>query len=101
LTTDNANGPGFSTPSKPVIVHCIAFGAIFEPTAQDGQSAVAMNMMQQISAIGKTGFPSSVTATSDPNYYKICIGTLAQRQAKLRQAFSLIMDDGISVVMVK
>ncbi|HLJ94740.1 MAG TPA: TadE/TadG family type IV pilus assembly protein [Gemmataceae bacterium] len=101
LTTDNANGPGFATPTKPVIVHCIAFGAIFEPTAQDGQSANAMSMLQQISSIGKTGFPPSVTATSDPNYYKLCIGTLSDRQAKLRKAFSLIMDDGISVVMVK
>ena len=45
--------------------------------------------------------PPSVTATSDPNYYKLCIGTLADRQAKLRKAFSLIMDDGINVVMVK
>jgi hypothetical protein len=101
LTTDNANGPGFSTPSKPVIVHCIAFGAIFEPTAQDGQSATAMSMLQTISSIGKTGFPPSVTATGDPNYYKLCIGTLADRQTKLRKAFSLIMDDGIAVVMVK
>ena len=60
-----------------------------------------MNMLQQISQVGKTGFPSSVTATSDPNYYKLCLGTLAQRQDKLRKAFSLIMDDGIAVVMVK
>jgi hypothetical protein len=101
LTTDNSNGPGFATPTKPVLIHCIAFGAIFEPTAQDGQSANAMSLLQQISTIGKTGFPPSVTATSDPNYYKICIGTLAQRQAKLQQAFSIIMDDGISIVMVK
>ena len=82
-------------------IHCIAFGAIFEPTAQDGQSATAMSLLQQISTIGKTGFPSSVTATSDPNYYKLCIGTLAQRQAKLQQAFSIIMNDGTSIVMVK
>jgi Flp pilus assembly protein TadG len=101
LTTDNTNGPGFSTPTKPVLIHCIAFGAIFEPTAQDGQSATAMSLLQQISTIGKTGFPSSVTATSDPNYYKLCIGTLAQRQAKLQQAFSIIMNDGTSIVMVK
>ena len=57
--------------------------------------------VEQISAIGKTGFPSSVTATGDPNYYKLCIGTLSERQVKLRKAFSLIMDDGIAVVMVK
>jgi hypothetical protein len=101
LTTDNGNGPGFATPSKPVIIHCIAFGAIFEPTASGSATTTAMNMLQQISAIGKTGFPPSVTATSDPNYYKLCLGTLAQRQQKLQQAFSIIMNDGIAVVMVK
>src|SRR5262249_43162325 len=33
LETDTINGPGFSTPAKPLILHCIAFGAVFEPTA--------------------------------------------------------------------
>ncbi|HLN32096.1 MAG TPA: pilus assembly protein TadG-related protein [Gemmataceae bacterium] len=101
LTTDNTNGPGFATPRKPVIVHCIAFGAIFEPTASGSEATSAMTLLQQLSAIGGTGFPSSVTATSDPNYYKLCIGTLAQRQTKLQQAFSTIMDDGVAIVMVK
>jgi Putative Flp pilus-assembly TadE/G-like len=101
LTTDNANGPGFALPNKPVVVHCLAFGAVFEPTAAGSEASTAMAMLQQISQIGGTGFPSSVTATGDPNYYKLCIGTLTERQQKLRTAFSKIMDDGISVVMVK
>ena len=33
LTTDTVNGPGFATPTKSVILHCIAFGALFEPDA--------------------------------------------------------------------
>jgi Flp pilus assembly protein TadG len=101
LTTDMSNGPGFALPRKPVILHTIAFGAVFEPSAAGSEAANAMALLQQLSAIGNTGFPSSVTATGDPNYYKICTGTLAQRQAKLRQAFSLIMDEGVAVVMVK
>jgi hypothetical protein len=101
LTTDSSNGPGFSTPPKPALIHCLAFGAIFETTATGTEASDAMSLLQQVSALGKTGFPSSVTATSDPNYYKLCIGTLAQRQAKLRQAFSKIMDDGVAVVLVK
>jgi hypothetical protein len=101
LTTDNSTGPGFALPNKPVLIHCIAFGAVFEPTAAGSEASSAFAMLQQISQIGGTGFPSSVTATGDPNYYKLCIGTLTQRQQKLRTAFSKIMDDGISVVMVK
>jgi hypothetical protein len=101
LTTDTTNGPGFATPRKPVTIHCFAFGAIFEPTAEDSQTANALSFVRQISSIGGTGFPSSVMATTDPNYYKLCIGTLAQRQAKLRKAFSKILDDGLAVVLVK
>jgi hypothetical protein len=99
--TDNTNGPGFATPIKPVIIHCIAFGCIFEPTAQDGQSARAMSLLQSISSLGGTGFPATVTDTSSPYYYKLCIGTLAQRQSKLQTAFTTIIDSTIGIVLVK
>jgi Flp pilus assembly protein TadG len=101
LTTDSTNGPGFSTPNKPAIIHCLAFGSIFEPTATGTEASQAMSLLQQISAAGGTGFPSSVTATGDPNYYKLIVGTFSQRQAKMQQAFAKIMDDGISVMLIK
>ncbi|HWY85863.1 MAG TPA: hypothetical protein VNX28_04010, partial [Gemmataceae bacterium] len=102
LTTDNSNGPGFATPTKPVIIHCIAFGALFEPDANGAAGGnAAMSLLQSISTIGGTGFPASVTDTSSPYYYKLCIGTLAERQSKLQTAFTTIMDDGISIIMVK
>jgi hypothetical protein len=95
----NPGYPGFSTPRKPVIVHTIAFGAIFEPSASGTQAASAVSLLQQISAIGGTVFPG---ASTDPtNGYKWCIGTLAQRQAKLQQAFSKTMDDGIAVSLIE
>ena len=85
-----------------MIIHCIAFGALFEPDA-DGTAGgnQAMSLLQQLSAIGGTGFPTSVTDTGSPYYYKLCIGTLAQRQASLQTAFTTIMDDGIAIIMVK
>jgi hypothetical protein len=102
LTTDNNNGPGFATPTKPVILHCIAFGALFEADANGAAGGnAAMSLLQNLSAIGGTGFPSSVTDTGSPYYYKLCIGTLAQRQAKLQTAFTKIMDDGVAIIMVK
>jgi hypothetical protein len=99
--TGSPYSPGFATTRKPVIIHCIAFGAVFEPTASGSEASSAISLLQQISAIGGTGFPSSVTATGDPNYYKLCIGTLDDRKNKLRTAFLKIMDDGVPVVLVK
>ncbi len=95
----NPGYPGFSTPSKPVTIQTIVFGAIFEPTAAGATQSAAVGLMQQLSGIGGTVFPGSA---SDPtNGYKWCIGTLAERQAKLQQAFTNIMNSGISVTLIK
>ena len=100
LATDNTNGPGYATSQMPVVIHCIAFGAIFEPTASGSEQASAVTFLQSISTIGGTTFPSSST---DPvNGYKWCIGTLSQRQAKLQQAFTTIMDQTpLAIILVK
>jgi len=95
----NPGYPGFSTRRKPVLVHAIAFGAIFEPTASGTEQTNAIALLQQISSIGGTIFPAS---SSDPaNGYKWAIGTLAEREAKLQQAFSKIMDNGIAVSLIQ
>ncbi len=97
--TPNPGHPGYATSSKPVIIHTLAFGAIFEPTATDPNTANAVALLQDISNIGGTVFPSS---SSDPaNGYKWIIGTLEERKDKLQHAFRLIMDTGNSVSIVK
>jgi Flp pilus assembly protein TadG len=101
LTTDTTNGPGFATPTKPVVIHCIAFGAIFEPNASGSEATNAMTFLQNVSALGGTGFPSSVTDTTSPYYYKLCIGNLQQRQDNMRTAFSKIMDDEVPIILVQ
>ena len=98
---DTAAGglPGYAQPQKPVLLHCIAFGAIFEPTATGTEQANAVSFFQTLSTLGGTVFPSSA---SDPaNGYKWCIGTLGERQEKLRRAFTRIFDETVSVVLVK
>ena len=58
-----------------------------------------MPLLQQISTIGGTTFPSSST---DPvNGYKWCIGTLQQRQQKLQQAFLNILDSSVPVSLIQ
>jgi hypothetical protein len=89
--------PGYATVNKPVIIHCIAFGAIFENSNSIQTSSV--NLLLQISTIGGTVFPSSA---SDPtNGFKWCIGTLSQRQAKLQQAFLSILDSSVPVSLIQ
>jgi hypothetical protein len=74
------------------------FGAIFEPGASGTDQSDAVGLMQSISTLGNTVFPSS---SSDPtNGYKWCIGTLAQRQSKLQTAFVTAMDKEVSIIMV-
>jgi Flp pilus assembly protein TadG len=101
LESDSTNGPGFATARKPVILHCVAFGAVIEPTASGTEPDNVMALLQDISAIGGTGFPASRTDASDPNFYKLCTGTLAERQEKLRTAFRKIMDDGVAVTLIR
>jgi Flp pilus assembly protein TadG len=98
LNNTNNPIPGFSTTTDKVTIQCIVFGAIFEPDASGPDQADAVSLMQSISTLGNTVFPSSST---DPvNGYKWCIGTLAQRQAKLQTAFTTVMDDEISIILV-
>jgi hypothetical protein len=90
--------PGFSTTRNPCKIHCIVFGAIFEPTAAGATQSQAVALMQQISTIGNTTFPSSA---SGPEGYKWCIGTLADRQNKLKQAFTNVLDQDVGILLVK
>jgi hypothetical protein len=96
---DMTLGPGFSTPRKPVVVHTVAFGAIFEPTTSGGDQTKAVDLLQKISGVGRTDFPGS--SSDAENGYKWCIGSLDDRKDKLREAFSRIMDDGISVSLIE
>ncbi len=100
LYNDSSYGlPGFSTTTKPVSIQCIAFGAIFEPTTPAADNSAAIALLQSISTIGGSTFPSSA---SDPtNGYKWCIGTLAQRQLLLQQAFTKILDSTVPISLVK
>jgi hypothetical protein len=99
LDSSTSGLPGFATARMPVTIDCIAFGAIFEPTASGSEATSAVSLLQSLSTIGGTVFPSS---SSDPtNGYKWCIGTLSQRQAKLQQAFINILEDTVAVVLVQ
>ncbi len=101
-TTDLTVGPGFATPSKPVLLHTIVFGAVFEPVSSPPtQQGQAFALCQTLSQIGNTGFPASVNDTTSPYYYKIVIGTQTQRQNGMTQAFLNILDSDVPVSLVQ
>lgn len=93
----NLGYPGYAVAGRPVQVHCLAFGAVFEVSSSLQTSSV--DLLSQIAGIGGTVFPSS---PSDPsNGYKWCTGTLTERQTKLRQAFTNIMNGGVPITLIK
>ncbi|HET6325616.1 MAG TPA: hypothetical protein VFG04_13135, partial [Planctomycetaceae bacterium] len=97
-TTSSSPIPGFSTTTDPVTIQCIVFGAIFEPGAAGASQSTSVSLVQSISTLGGTVFPS--TASDPVNGFKWCIGTLAQRQSKLQQAFTTVIDNEISIILV-
>ncbi len=98
LETDNVVGPGFAKPGRPVKLHCIAFGAVFEPNADGTDAANAITLLKDISTKGGTYFPSN---SGDTEGYKMVIGTLDQRRDKLREAFRRITDSGASPALIE
>ncbi len=88
---DTAGSPGFSTPSKPVLIHCIGFGAQFDPSSPGQAAAVAtLDQMQQIGSV-TDGMPS----------YKIIYGTDAEVASRLQQAFTKILQSGVQVSLIE
>jgi len=96
---DTASPPGFKRATSSVEIHTLAFGAVFESTAAGSEQANAVALLQALSSIGGTTFPSSAT---DPNNgYKWCVGTQSDRETKLQTAFTKILDETESIILVK
>ena len=94
---DTASPPGYSSTRKPVYIHCIAFGSMFEPSNGNPNAAAALTLLQNIQYIGGTQASASTALPS----YKVIIGTPQQRMDNLRQAFSTIMQDGVQVSLIR
>jgi hypothetical protein len=98
---DDASAPGYSTRSKPVLIHCIAFGSLFEPTNTSVYKDNALSLLQNLQYIGgKAGGeqPSPATPLAP---YKLIVGTSDQRISALQQAFTTIMQDGVQVTLIR
>lgn len=97
---ETANPPGYSTARKPVLIHCIAFGQMFDPTVAPGASAArdaALAILQNLQFIGKT----QSSPTQPLPSYKIIIGNTDQRVTRTQQCFQRIMQDSVSVTLIE
>jgi Flp pilus assembly protein TadG len=95
---DSATTPGFSKTNKPVLIHCIGYGSIFDPNnSSNPAQANALGFLQAIQTIGKTQASASTPLQS----YKRIYGTWQNRIDNMRTAFTTIMQDGVQITLIQ
>jgi hypothetical protein len=99
---DNASVPGYSTPRRPVLVHSIAYGSLFDPSVASSSQAqaernFALAILQQCQYIGSTQSDPATPLQS----YKIITGTATQRISLIQQCFTKIMEDQVAVSLLQ
>jgi Flp pilus assembly protein TadG len=91
---NDPSNPGFSTPSKPVNIFCIAFGKIFaSPNAEQTSALTFLNQLTNINA--------PPNGNAQPKTVTIVIGTQKDRETGMKNAFTAIMDSDIPVSLIK
>jgi Flp pilus assembly protein TadG len=95
---DTASPAGYSTVRKPVLIHCVGFGPVYDVGSP--QRASALQTLEQIQYIGKTQ-PTPGYAMDLNQPYKIINGTQAQMVNQLQQAFTIIMQGGVEISLLQ
>jgi hypothetical protein len=94
--------PGFATNTKPVTIHCIAFGSLFDPAYTDAATVAARNkalgLLQYVQYKGGTQ-PNDTTPLE--TYKIINQPNFADRIEALRVAFSRMMQDAVTVTIIR
>ncbi len=86
-----ASSPGYSTPQKPLLIHCIGFGPCFSPSDSEAPTNTAtLNAMQTIGNV-TDGMPS----------YKIIYGDQTTVVNDLQQAFTQILQTGVQISLIQ
>jgi hypothetical protein len=88
---DTASSPGYSTASKPLLIHCIGFGPDFSPSSSTAsQNTATLNGMQTIGNVND-GMPG----------YKIIYGDQSSIVSDLQQAFTKILQSGVQISLIQ
>jgi hypothetical protein len=101
LNTDSS-APGYSTAKKPALIHCIAFGSLFDPSIANSSAAAttrgnALTILENVQFIGST----QTTATTPLPSYKIIIGSPSQRISLMQTCFQQIQQSTVSITLIE
>jgi hypothetical protein len=93
--------PGFSLIRRPALIHCLAFGSLFDP-ANNSSTAVnyrnnALGLLQYMQYIGNV----QANPTTPLETYKRIYGDGPTKIAAMKQAFTRILQDGYSVSLIE
>jgi hypothetical protein len=92
----NLSAGGFSTTYKPVKIHCIAFGSLFESSNTSSNKTNALQNLASLEIIGSVQSSGATTLASN----KIIVGDFNTRISNLQSAFTSIMQDGVQVTLI-
>lgn len=87
---------GFATTGKPVKIHCLAFGSLFESTNTSQPKTDALKNLAALEIIGGVQATGATTLASN----KIIVGDFTTRVNNLQAAFKSIMQDGVQVTLL-
>jgi Flp pilus assembly protein TadG len=99
LETDAARG--YSTPRKPVLIHTIAYGALFETSNTNANKQAALDRLQMLQYIGGKAGGEQPDPDTPLASYKRIVGPFQTRIDNMQKAFSAIMQDGVQVSLVE
>jgi hypothetical protein len=95
---NTASPPGFSTSYRPMLIYCIGYGSIFDPSFPGAGQTHALTFLQTIQFYGGTA--TDTNPSNFPSSQQI-YGTPAQRVASMKACFSNIMQAGVQVSLIK
>jgi hypothetical protein len=102
VAQQTASPPGFSTVSRPVLVHCIGYGSIFDPTLSGTAATTArtdaLTFLQTVQFYGNTS--TNTNPASFPSWKQI-YGTNANRISTMQTAFTNIMQSEVQISLLQ
>lgn len=100
LTALEVDG-GYSTARKPVIIQCLGFGALFEPTNAGPEQEAALARLQEMQYRGGMAGGEQVSPETPLPSYKRIVGDSDTRIQKLKEALIKIMQDGVQISLIE
>jgi hypothetical protein len=103
---DLTSANGLSSKTKPVTIHCIAFGSLFDSANTSTRKATCLSLMHNLEVLGNVQPVSGGLTPSGIASYKIIIGPWTSpwpspgRVQLMQQAIQHIMEDGFQVILL-